>query len=49
MTSNSLSYGTVRPNATQSDPTALAPYLFWLMFRNVASDGLVFDDPSTRG
>lgn len=38
-----LHYG--HASASQSDPAAVAPYLFWLMFRNVASDGLVFDDP----
>jgi len=24
------------------------PYMFWLMFRNVASDGFVFEDRRTR-
>jgi glucoamylase len=47
--SDRLSYSTVRPSAAESDPAALAPYLFWLMFRNVASDGLVFDDPVNAG
>jgi len=47
--SNGLSYGVVRPRLTQPSPAALAPYLFWLMFRNVASDGLVFDDPVNAG
>jgi glucoamylase len=49
MTGNSLSYGVVRPTVAQTNLTALAPYLFWLMFRNVASDGLVFDDPVNQG
>jgi glucoamylase len=49
MTGNCLSYGVVRPTVAQTNPTALAPYLFWLMFRNVASDGLVFDDPVNAG
>ena len=31
--------------AAQSNLTAIAPYMFWLMFRNVASDGFVFEDP----
>ena len=35
--------------ATQSNPAALGPCMFWLMFRNVASDGLVFDDPVNAG
>src|SRR6202167_4211906 len=47
--SDRLSYSTVRPSAAESDLAALAPYLFWLMFRNVASDGLVFDDPVNAG
>jgi glucoamylase len=42
-----LRYGHVQ--ATHSDPAALGPYMFWLMFRNVASDGLVFDDPVNAG
>ncbi len=44
-----LSYSTVRPLVAESDLAALAPYMFWLMFRNVASDGLVFDDPVNAG
>ena len=40
-----MHYGLVRPAVAQSDLTAVAPYMFWLMFRNVASDGLVFEDP----
>jgi glucoamylase len=31
------------------DLAAVAPYLFWLMFRNVASDGLIFEDPVNSG
>jgi len=38
-----------RAAVEQTDPAALAPYLFWLMFRNVASDGLVFNDPVNPG
>jgi glucoamylase len=44
-----LRYGTVRPQAARADLTAVAQYMFWLMFRNVASDGLVFDDPVNTG
>jgi glucoamylase len=33
----------------QVDLTATAQFMFWLMFRNVASDGLVFDDPVNAG
>ncbi len=44
-----LRYGLVRPAAGQADPATVAPFLFWLMFRNVASDGLVFDDPVNAG
>jgi hypothetical protein len=43
-----LRYSLVRPALAQSDLTAIAPYLFWLMFRNVASDGFVFDDPALQ-
>jgi glucoamylase len=39
----------VQPALAQSDLTAVAPYMFWLMFRNVASDGLVFEDPVNAG
>ncbi len=45
----SLSYGTVRRAAAQANLTTLAPFMFWLMFRNVASDGLVFEDPVNAG
>jgi glucoamylase len=44
-----LRYGTVRPAVAESDLTAVAPYMFWLMFRNLASDGLVFEDPVNVG
>ena len=44
-----LSYGSVRPAVTQLNLAAIAKYMFWLMYRNVASDGLVFDDPVNPG
>jgi len=44
-----LSYGTVRPAVTQVNLATLSGYMFWLMYRNVASDGLVFDDPVHAG
>ena len=44
-----LSYGTVRPAMAQVDLATVARYMFWLMYRNVASDGLVFDDPVNPG
>jgi glucoamylase len=44
-----LEYGLVRPAVAQVDLTATAQYMFWLMFRNVASDGLVFEDPVNPG
>jgi len=40
-----LQYSEVQVAAAQSNLTAIAPYMFWLMFRNVASDGFVFEDP----
>ena len=40
-----LQYSRVRLAVAQSDLTAIGQYMFWLMFRNVASDGLVFQDP----
>jgi|GEM_PF-441379 len=45
----SLQYGLTRPAQARSNLTAIAPYMFWLMFRNVASDGLVFEDPVNAG
>ncbi len=45
----SLSYTAARPTAGQPSPASLAPFMFWLMFRNMASDGLVFDDPVHAG
>lgn len=44
-----LSYGSARPAVTRLDLAAVAKYMFWLMYRNVASDGLVFDDPVNAG
>jgi glucoamylase len=44
-----LQYSLIRPAVTLSDLTAIAQYMFWLMFRNVASDGLVFEDPVRAG
>jgi glucoamylase len=44
-----LSYGSARLAVTQVDLSAIARYMFWLMYRNVASDGLVFDDPVNAG
>src|SRR6202451_2310928 len=46
---NGLTYAKAQAAIGLTDPTALAPYLFWLMFRNVASDGLVFNDPVNAG
>jgi hypothetical protein len=34
-----LTYGTARPAAAQADLATVARYMFWLMYRNVASDG----------
>jgi glucoamylase len=44
-----LQYSLVRPALAESDLTTIASYMFWLMFRNVASDGFVFDDPVNAG
>ncbi len=47
-----LHYSLVKPVVAQSNLTAIAPYMFCLMFRNVASDtsdGLVFEDPVNAG
>ena len=44
-----VQYSQVRPAVAQSDLTAIAPYMFWLMFRNIASDGFVFEDPVNTG
>ena len=38
-------YSEVQVAVAQSSLTTIAPYMFWLMFRNVASDGFVFEDP----
>jgi len=46
-----LTYSTVAPS-TSIEPSSLptvAQYLFWLMFRNIASDGFVFEDPIRAG
>src|SRR5579859_773171 len=44
-----LSYGSARPAAAQVNLATVARYMFWLMYRNVASDGLVFEDPVNAG
>jgi glucoamylase len=44
-----LSYGSVRPAVAQPNLALVSRYVFWLMFRNVASDGLVFEDPVNAG
>ena len=44
-----LQYSQVRPAIAQSGLTTIAPYMFWLMFRNIASDGFVFEDPVNTG
>jgi glucoamylase len=44
-----VDYSLVRPDVAQTDLTTTARLMFWLMFRNVASDGLVFDDPVNAG
>ena len=44
-----LSYGSARPAVAQVDLATISKYMFWLMYRNVASDGLVFDDPVSPG
>jgi glucoamylase len=44
-----LQYSRVRPAIAQSDLTTIAPYMFCLMFRNITSDGFVFEDPVNAG
>jgi len=46
---NAMRYSRVKPALAESNLAAIAPYMFWLMFRNVASDGLVFEDPERSG
>ena len=49
MNGTSLRYTSVTQAVAQADLAATAPYMFWLMFRNVASDGFVFEDPVNTG
>jgi glucoamylase len=44
-----LQYSLVKPALAQSNLTTVAQYMFWLMLRNVASDGFVFEDPVNAG
>jgi glucoamylase len=44
-----LQYGEVRIAAALSNLTTVAQNMFWLLFRNVASDGFVFEDPVNAG
>ena len=48
-TGQKLQYSAVTASVSASNLTTIAPYMFWLMFRNVASDGLVFEDPVNAG
>jgi glucoamylase len=44
-----LSYGSARPEVAQVNLATVGKFMFWLMFRNIASDGMVFDDPVHTG
>jgi len=44
-----LSYGSARPEVAQVNLAMIGKFMFWLMFRNIASDGMVFDDPVHTG
>ena len=44
-----LSYGKAQTSSAQTNLAAVVPYMFWLMFRNIASDGFVFVDPAHPG
>jgi glucoamylase len=44
-----LSYSKAQTSMARTTLTAIAPYMFWLMLRNVASDGFVFEDPVNNG
>jgi len=44
-----LHYSLAQVALAQSDLTTIGQYMFWLMFRNVASDGLVFESPPDPG
>jgi glucoamylase len=44
-----LQYSLVEPALAQADLTTAGQYVFWLMFRNVTSDGMVFTDPVRAG
>jgi len=44
-----LDYSLARPALTQSSLATIAQFMFWLMFRNIASDGLVLEDPVNTG
>ncbi|MGA2929616.1 MAG: glycoside hydrolase family 15 protein, partial [Solirubrobacteraceae bacterium] len=44
-----LQYSLVKLELAQVNLTTVAQYMFWLMFRNVASDGFVFEDPVNTG
>ena len=45
---NDLNYALVTPGVAKTQLPTLAPYLFALMLRNVASDGFVYEDPASR-
>ncbi|MDQ6789290.1 MAG: glycoside hydrolase family 15 protein [Candidatus Dormibacteraeota bacterium] len=44
-----LQYSLVKRALAPANLTTVGQYMFWLMFRNIASDGLVFEDPVNAG
>ncbi len=44
-----IQYSKVQASAQQSDLSAVAPHMFSLMLRNIASEGFVFSDPLDSG
>ena len=46
---SALQYSLVKPVLAPTNLATVAQYMFWLMFRNIASDGLVFEDPVNAG
>ena len=46
---SALQYSLVKPALAPTNLATIAQYMFWLMFRNISSDGLVFEDPVNAG
>lgn len=48
-TGPTLRYRAVTAQVSSTSLTTIAPFMFWLMIRNIASEGFAFEDPIRSG